>query len=395
MTRVYPNIFRVPSIRSPNDKWKPENGKWKIPRYTLAMTDSPKKGMTYADSGVDIEAGDRMVGMIKHQMQRTYGPRVIDKHGGFAGMFRLDYAERLLRRNYRKPVLVSCTDGVGTKVKLAADMGVYDTVGIDLVAMSVNDLIVTGAEPLFFLDYLAVNKLSPEQGAAMVKGVSDGCVRAGCALLGGETAEMGDVYAPGEFDMAGFAVGVVEEDRMIDHTRVERGDIILGLGSDGIHSNGYSLVRAIVKKKRLKLDKTYDELETDQPLGRVLLTPTRIYTRPLQRVLRNYRVKRVINGMAHITGGGIVGNLNRALPDNLDAKVNRKAWEVPPVFRFLQKRGEIDQHEMDRVFNCGIGFCVIVRPAFADSVTQQLEHLGERVHRLGTIIRGSGEVKLI
>ncbi|MBI1373460.1 MAG: phosphoribosylformylglycinamidine cyclo-ligase [Phycisphaera sp.] len=358
------------------------------------MADS-KKGMTYAASGVDIDAGDRMVGMIKHHMQRTYGPRVIDRHGGFAGLFRLDYAERLLRRNYRKPVLVSCTDGVGTKVKLAAEMGVYDTVGIDLVAMSVNDLIVTGAEPLFFLDYLAVNKLSPEQGTAMVKGVADGCVKAGAALLGGETAEMGDVYAPGEFDMAGFAVGVAEEDRMVDHQRVERGDVILGLASDGLHSNGYSLVRAIVKKKKLDLNKVYKELETDQPLGQVLLTPTRIYCRPVIRTLRNYRVKRVVNGMAHITGGGIVGNLNRALPDHLDARVNRKAWTIPPVFRFLQERGGVEQHEMDRVFNCGIGYCLLVRPAFADSVTQQLADAGETVYRLGTVVSGSGEVKMI
>ncbi|MBI1371048.1 MAG: phosphoribosylformylglycinamidine cyclo-ligase [Planctomycetes bacterium] len=354
------------------------------------------KQMTYAASGVDIDAGDLMVQMIRRHMQRTYGPRVIDQHGGFAGLFSLDYREKLLKRHYKDPVLVACTDGVGTKVKLAAQMGVYDTVGIDLVAMSVNDLIVGGAEPLLFLDYLAVNKLDPQQATDMVKGVADGCVQGGCALLGGETAEMPDVYAKGEFDMAGFAVGVIERRRVMDGKKqVRKGDIVLGLESSGIHSNGYSLVRAIVDKKKLKLDKVYPELETDKTLGQVLLTPTRIYAKAIMSVLHYYRVKRVISGMAHITGGGLVGNVNRVLPKNMDAKLERKSWTVPPIFRFLQKHGNVAQDEMDRVFNQGIGYCVIVRPPFAKSVKKQLEAAHQKVHVLGKIVAGSGEVKIV
>jgi len=359
------------------------------------MAKRKSNAMTYADSGVDIDAGDRMVSMIRRHMKRTYGPRVIDQHGGFAGLFRLDYNERLFKRNYKDPVLVSCTDGVGTKVKLAAQMGKYDTVGIDLVAMSVNDLIVGGAEPLFFLDYLAVNKLDPQQATDMVKGVSDGCCQSGCALLGGETAEMPDVYSKGEFDMAGFAVGVVERQRIITGQRVQRGDVVLGLSASGFHSNGYSLVRAVVKKKKLKLDKIYDELESNAPLGEVLLTPTRIYARPIISVLRHYKRKRVVTAMAHITGGGLVGNLNRVLPKNCDAKIDRNSWTVPPVFHFLQKRGNIEQKEMDRVFNQGIGYCVVVKPAFADSITAQLEKENQTVFRLGTIVKGTGKVKIV
>ncbi len=233
--------------------------------------------MTYADSGVDIEAGDQMVGRIEHHMRRTYSPRVLGKHGAFAGLFRLDYNEKLFARNYREPVLVACTDGVGTKVKLAAEAGIHHTVGQDLVAMNVNDLIVQGAEPLFFLDYIGIHKLEPAMGEAIVRGVADGCQLANCALLGGETAEMADVYAKGDYDLAGFAVGVCELKRLIDGTLAEPGDVLLGLESSGVHSNGYSLVRAIVKQARLKLDKTYNELDPDRSLGEVLLTPTRIY----------------------------------------------------------------------------------------------------------------------
>lgn len=359
------------------------------------MTSSKKRsttGMTYAASGVDIEAGDKMVGMIRHLTARTFGPRVIDRHGGFAGFFRLDYNEKLFARNYKEPVLVACTDGVGTKVKLAAELGIYDTVGIDLVAMSINDMIVGGAEPLFFLDYLAVHKLDPATAAAMVKGVSDGCVQSGAALLGGETAEMPDVYAPGEFDMAGFAVGVVERKKMLDGSRVEVGDVILGLASSGIHSNGYALVRAIVKEKKLKLDKAYPELESDQPLGRVLLTPTRIYAKSVLKALGGYKVKHVIKAMAHITGSGLPGNLPRALPADMDAKISRSAWPIPPVFRFLQKHGKVAPREMDDVFNMGIGYCVIVRRGFEDAVEAKLKKSGETVYRLGEVVRGANNV---
>jgi phosphoribosylformylglycinamidine cyclo-ligase len=352
------------------------------------------KGMTYAASGVDIDAGDTMVDMIRQYTTQTYGPRVFGKWGGFAGLFRLDYNEKLFARNYKEPVLVACTDGVGTKVKLAAKLGVHDTVGIDLVAMSVNDMLVSGAEPLFFLDYLAVHSIQPRVCADMVKGVAAGCLDAGCALLGGETAEMPGVYAPGEFDMAGFAVGVVERKRLIDGSRIQKGDVVLGLASSGIHSNGYSLVRAIVDQKKLDLDRAYDELETDQPLGRVLLTPTRIYCKPILSVVNHYKRKQVVSAMAHITGSGLAENVVRVVPETIDLRIERGSWPVPPVFKFLQRLGQVEDAEMERVFNMGIGFVVIVRPDFADSVQEQLRRKGQVVHRIGTAVKGSGQVKL-
>lgn len=366
-------------------------------------------GMTYAAAGVDIDAGDEVVRLIKPLLKRTYGPRVLGRHGAFAGMFRLDYNEKLFKKNYRDPVLVACTDGVGTKIKLAAQLGIYDTVGIDCVAMNVNDLIVQGAEPLFFLDYLGLHKVIPQQTAKMIEGVAKGCEIAGCALLGGECSEMPDVYAEGDFDIAGFAVGVVELDRAIDPMRVEKGDIIIGLASDGVHSNGYSLVRKIVEKKKLKLDGVYDELGPSpapphprtgregggpQSLGDVLLTPTRIYVRPIVRLLQRYRVKRVVSGMAHITGGGLPGNVNRALPEKLDARIDTSAWTVPPVFDFLQKHGNVARDEMFRVFNMGIGYVLIVRPTFAESIVRQLNRDGEQAQIIGEIVKGEGNVRL-
>ncbi len=350
--------------------------------------------MTYAASGVDIDAGDRMVEMIRRHMQRTYGPRVLDKHGAFAGAFRLDYNERLFKRNYRDPVLLACTDGVGTKVKLACETDKHDTVGIDCVAMNVNDMIVQGAEPLFFLDYIGTHKLEPEKMTQIVKGVADGCQQAGAALLGGETAEMADLYDPGEYDLAGFAVGVCELARMTDEQRIESGDIVLGLAASGPHSNGYSLIRAIVREAELDLNRRYNELDPDRPLGEVLLTPTRIYAKAITRVLRHYRVKRVVNGMAHVTGGGLAANLARALPDNRNAKIDPATWEVPAVFRFLQERGGVEDEEMWRVFNMGIGYCLVVRPNFVGSVTRQLEAAGETVHQIGKINKGNGKVRM-
>lgn len=359
---------------------------------TAAPT-KPRKPLTYADSGVDIAAGDRFVASIGSLLRRTHGQRVIENPGGFAGLLRLDYNEELFRHNYREPVLVACTDGVGTKVHLARDLGRYDTVGIDLVAMSVNDLIVQGAEPLLFLDYVAVHKVDQQMLHAIVSGISRGCEIAKCALIGGETAEMSDLYKPGDFDLAGFAVGVVELARASDPTRVEPGDVVLGLGSSGIHSNGYSLVRAIVKKARLKLDRVYPELDPDRTLGEVLLEPTRIYVDPIVRLQRAYKVKKIVTGMAHITGGGLEGNLNRALHEGVDAVVDRKAWEVPPVFRFLQEKGGIETDEMWRVFNMGIGYCLIVRPAFAESAARRLRKAGEAVYTIGRIARGKGRVR--
>ncbi len=357
-----------------------------------------KVPMTYAASGVDLQAADRVVELIAHDARRTFGPRVLGSPGGFAGCFRLDYNERLFKRNYKDPVLVSCTDGVGTKVKLASQLKVYDTVGQDLVAMSINDLIVQGAEPLLFLDYLAVNKKVPEVCAAMVRGVADGCVLAGCALLGGETAEMPDVYAPGDFDMAGFAVGVVELNRMIDGSNVEPGDVILGLASTGIHSNGYSLVRAVVQEAGLDLQQVYPHIDVEnrgRMLGQILLTPTRIYAKSIISVLSHYKVKQVVTAMANVTGSGLPGNGPRMLGDRFNARIDPKTWQVPPIFQFLQEHGSIEEKEMFDVFNMGIGFVMMVRPAFVDSIVQQLQRKDETVSVIGKIVRGKGNVEFV
>lgn len=347
---------------------------------------------TYADSGVDIAAGDRVVDLIEHHVKRTFSPRVIGAYGGFAGCFRLDYNEKIFKRNYRDPVLVSCTDGVGSKVLLAVQMNVHDTIGQDCVAMNVNDLIVQGAEPLFFLDYVALHKVVPEHVASIVKGVADGCQLAGCALLGGETAEMPDVYKPGDYDLAGFAVGVCELKRCLCGSRCQPGDVILGLASSGVHSNGYSLVRAIVRRANLDITKVYDDLDPARTLGQVLLEPTRIYAKSVVAVLREYRVKQPVTGMAHITGSGIPGNLERPLHGSVNAKLSLSAWPVPPVFRFLQKHGNVSEQEMFRVFNMGLGYLMIVRPHFAEAIMHRLRRLGERVYVVGKIVRGTGRV---
>lgn len=355
---------------------------------------APKDGLTYASAGVSIQEGDRFVDLIRSSMRRTFGPRVIDNPGGFAGLFRLDYNERLFQRNYRDPVLVACADGVGTKIKLATRLGRLDTIGVDLVAMNVNDLVVQGAEPLFFLDYIAAHAVDPERLAELVKGIAGACEACSCALLGGETAEMPSVYPEGEIDLAGFAVGVVELKRATDPLRVAPGDIVLGLGSDGAHSNGFSLVHAIIESKRLDLDAVVPEISTAESLGDALLRPTHLYAPSIVRLLRAYKVKKVVSGMAHITGGGIEGNLDRALPDDADAVIDTSAWEVPPLFRYLQEQGGVAEAEMRRVFNMGIGYCLVVRPAFADSVADRLRRTGERVFRIGRITKGKGRVRL-
>lgn len=352
------------------------------------------KGLTYAAAGVNIEEGDRFVDLIRSQVRSTHGPRVLDRPGGFAGLFRLDFNEKLFKRNYREPVLVGCTDGVGTKVKIACEMRKFDTIGIDLVAMNVNDLIVEGAEPLFFLDYIACHSIVPETLAGVVKGIAEGCRQAGAALMGGETAEMPAVYGSGDMDLAGFAVGVVELERAMSAERVEPGDVVLGLESDGVHSNGYALVRAVVERASLRLDKVYAGLDKRRTLGSVLLTPTRIYAKPVVGALRAYSVKKVVSGMAHITGSGLAANLERALHDRVDAILDPSSWPVPPVFPFLQEQGGIADDEMRRVFNMGIGYCMIVRPAFAASIARRLRRSGERVHRIGSVVRGSGRVVL-
>ncbi|MDD5134561.1 MAG: phosphoribosylformylglycinamidine cyclo-ligase [Phycisphaerae bacterium] len=348
--------------------------------------------LTYAKSGVDIDANDEMVDKIQSAIQSTLGPRVINLPGGFAGLFRLDYDEKIFKKNYKNPVLVSCTDGVGSKVLVARQLKKYNSLGFDLVAMNVNDMLVIGAEPLFFLDYLAVNKLSPAWVADVVEGIAAACRVADCALIGGETAEMPDVYKKDDFDMAGFAVGVVERSRIINGSKVEAGDVVLGLASSGLHSNGFSLARNICfKHLNLKPEQKIPALEGES-IGAELLTPTRIYVRSIVKLLGHYKVKQVVHGMAHITGGGLVGNVPRILPANCDAVINKSAWQPQPIFDFLQKSGPVEDAEMFRVFNMGIGFVLVVAPDFADSVAAQLTRTGETVYKLGTVKRGSGKV---
>jgi len=352
------------------------------------------KYVTYKQSGVSIDSSDRMEDLIYPHVAGTFGPRVMELKGGFAGLFRLDYDEKIFKKNYKSPVLVACTDGVGSKVQLAAQMKKYDTVGIDLVAMNVNDMLVQGAEPLFFLDYLGVHKLEPLIIAEMVKGVAAGCKLADCALIGGETAEMPDTYRKDDFDMAGFAVGVVERQKIITNKNVRKGDVILGLASSGLHSNGYALARNICfKKAELKMTDTLDELD-GAVLGDVLLTPTRIYVRSIIKLLSQYKVKQVIHAMTHITGGGIPGNLPRALPQDCDAVVKKTSWPRQKIFTFLQEKGPVEEDEMFNVFNMGIGFMLIVAEDFADSIMRKLTRYGEQVYNIGRITSGSGKVVL-
>jgi len=352
-----------------------------------------RPAITYKQSGVDIDAGEAMVERIKPLVRRTFGPRVMGRLGGFAGLFRLDYNEKLFQRNYRDPVLVACTDGVGTKLKVAFAAEKVDTVGIDLVAMNVNDLICCGAEPLFFLDYLGVGKLDPARMEAIVRGITDGCLAADCALLGGETAEMPDFYDADEFDMAGFAVGVVERNRIIDGSTVEPGDVVIALASDGLHSNGFGLARKVLLERAgFKLDDAPAELE-GASIAQALLAPTRIYVKPVLNVLHHYRVKRVVKAMAHITGGGLGGNLPRVLPAGLTARLKRSSWQIPPIFRLIQDAGPVDEPEMHRVFNMGVGFVLVVAASFAPSVMARLRRGGERCWELGKIKTGGGEIE--
>lgn len=349
--------------------------------------------ITYKDSGVDVSANTRWVAAIEQAMRSTYGPRVPrQRHGGFAGLFRLDYDEHLFRRNYRRPMLVGCTDGIGTKVLIAVELNRLSTIGIDLVAMNVNDLVTCGAEPLFFLDYLAVHRLDPARLLQVIEGVAAGCREAGCALLGGETAEMPAMYRRDELDLAGFAVGVVECGKVIDGSRIAHGDTLIALPSSGIHSNGYSLVRRLIAKGRCRLTTVYPEL--GERLGDALLRPTRIYVRAVREVLQAYPVKRVVTGMAHITGGGLRENIARLLPRNCDALIRRSAWSPPPVFDFLRRLGT-SRAEMFKVFNMGVGFVFIVKPRFAGGVMRTLRQAGEQPFELGIVQRGGQRVRVV
>jgi phosphoribosylformylglycinamidine cyclo-ligase len=329
--------------------------------------------ITYRDAGLDLDKYEESLAHLPPLMRRTHGPRVLDGFGGFASLFSLDFNSRLFARNYRHPVLVTCTDGVGTKLKIAALCHKHDTVGIDLVAMSVNDAICTGGEPLVFLDYLAMPNDDPPLTRDLVKGISDGCLEADCALTGGETAILPDFYKPGDYDMAGFCVGVVERDHIVTGKSIRPGDAVIGLASSGVHSNGYSLVRKIVfdHAGHTVADRVP---ELGRTVGEELLTPTRIYVRPVRNILGHYPVKRrVVRGLAHITGGGLVDNIPRVLPPGRRVFLNRGSWQVPAVFPWLQRLGNVPQPEMDRVFNGGIGFVMIVSRYFADSIVAQLK----------------------
>jgi len=354
------------------------------------MSDTTRR--TYRDAGVNLDAAEQLVNRIAPAVRRTYGPRVLPSHGRFAGLFRLDYDSKLFARNYRDPVLVSCADGVGSKLLIAVQAERYDTVGIDLVAMNVNDVLTCGAEPLFFLDYVAVHQLDPDVVATLVEGMAVGCEKAGCTLLGGETAEMPDLYRPGHFDLAGFAVGVVERRRMMQPKFVQPGDDIVGLASSGLHSNGYALVRKLLlKDASLSLNETARTL--GEPLVDTLLRPTRIYVRAVLKALGHYRGRPRITGMAHITGGGLPANVPRILPKDCDAVIDRGSWPVPPIFGLLEHHG-VAETEMYRVFNMGIGYVLAVHPKSTATVAHILERAGEQAFVIGRVRRGRGRLEL-
>ena len=330
--------------------------------------------VTYKDAGVDIDAGNRFVQLIKPLVKATSRPEVLTDIGGFGGLFSLNAGK------YEKPTLVASTDGVGTKLKLAFLMDKHDTVGIDLVAMCVNDIVVQGAEPLFFLDYLATGKLSPEKAVEILKGISEGCVQAGCALIGGETAEMPGMYSDGEYDLAGFTVGVVDNLKIIDGSSITVGDRLIGIASSGLQSNGYSLARKVfLDILKLPLDAIPEGLE--RPLGEELLTPTRIYVKAILNLLRDFQIK----GMAHITGGGILENVPRVLPNHCKAVIAKESWPKPAIFELLRKGGNIDELEMYRTFNYGIGMVLVVPELEADDVMVRLSGLKERAFLIGEI----------
>ncbi len=333
-----------------------------------------KAPMTYKDAGVDIDAGNEFVNQIKPLVKQTSRPEVIADLGGFGGLFALNAAQ------YQRPVLVAATDGVGTKLMLAFMMNQHETVGIDLVAMCVNDIIVQGAEPLFFLDYFATGKLTPAQAVEVIEGITEGCKQAGCALLGGETAEMPGMYKSGEYDLAGFAVGVADHDKIIDGSTIAKGDQVIGLASSGLHSNGYSLARKILLESlQLDLDAIPEEL--DRPLGEVLLTPTRIYVKSILNLLRDYQLK----GIAHITGGGLLENIPRVLPHQCKAVIHGNSWDKPAIFELLRQGGHVPQEEMYRTFNYGIGMALIVPEAQTDNILHRLSALGETAWHIGHI----------
>jgi phosphoribosylformylglycinamidine cyclo-ligase len=340
--------------------------------HDLKKPDAPQS-LTYRDAGVDIDAGDQLVENIKPFAKKTLRQGVLAGIGGFGALF------EIARERYREPVLVAGTDGVGTKLKLAFELNRHATIGIDLVAMSVNDILTHGAEPLFFLDYYACGKLDVATATEVVKGIAAGCETAGCALIGGETAEMPGMYPSGEYDLAGFAVGIVEKSRIIDGSAIAEGDAVLGLASSGAHSNGYSLIRKILAVKGIDLAAPFH----GRPLSEVILEPTRIYVKPVLKLIQSVTVK----GLAHITGGGILENVPRVLPEGLAARIERAAWQVPPLFGWLKEQGNIADAELYRVFNCGIGMVAVVAAGDADAALKTLHAAGETAWRVGRVVK--------
>jgi phosphoribosylformylglycinamidine cyclo-ligase len=348
--------------------------------------------LDYRSAGVDLTMYDQTIARLPPLLRRTFSPRVIEWKDGFAGLFRLDDQIGLLSRTYRDPVLVACTDGVGTKLKLAFATGRHSTVGIDLVAMSVNDCICAGAEPLFFLDYVAMSRDDPDLTAQVVQGISDGCIEAECALVGGETAVLPDFYKPGEYDLAGFCLGVVERKQILDGKDIRVGDRVIGLASSGLHSNGYGLVRKIAFDHAELAPETYVE-KLGRTVADELLEPTRIYTRAVRLIRRNYRVKQIVHGIAHITGGGLIDNPPRVLPEGFAIRLDRGSWTVPPVFPWLQSLGSVSDSEMFQVFNMGIGLVMIVAEYYAESITRHLNYKAKvPAWVIGEVVAGNREV---
>jgi phosphoribosylformylglycinamidine cyclo-ligase len=347
---------------------------------------------TYKDSGVDLAIYEQSMARLPHLLRRTHSPRVIPAEGGFAGLFQLDFAGDLFARRYKEPVLVAGTDGVGTKLKVAQLAGIHNTVGIDLVAMCVNDCLCCGAEPLFFLDYVAMSHDDPSLLEAIVTGISDGCLASDLALIGGETAIMPDLYQRGDYDLAGFCVGVVERAKVLDGSTISAGDIVLGVASSGIHSNGYSLVRKIVFE--IAGQKLGDFCEPcGTTVGEVLLRPTTIYARAVRGVLSHYKVKSVVHGIAHITGGGLQENLARILPPGAGVTIDRGSWPIPPVFSWLKELGDVPDDEMYQVFNMGIGLTLLVSSYYAESIQQQLAKSGLASWPIGRAVVGNQDAR--
>jgi len=345
----------------------------------MSETDT-KKSLSYRDAGVDIDAGNELVQRIKPHIAKTLRPEVIGGIGGFGALFEVP-------TRYKQPVLVSGTDGVGTKLKLAIQLNKHDTIGIDLVAMCVNDILVLGAEPLFFLDYYATGHLNNDVAANVIKGIADGCAQAGAALVGGETAEMPGMYEKGDYDLAGFCVGVVEKQAIIDGSKVAAGDVLIGVASSGPHSNGYSLIRKIIEVSKADLNSPCG----DKTLADALLAPTRIYVKAIRQLLEQVD----LHGLSHITGGGLLENIPRVMPENTRARIDKSSWQLPAVFQWLQDQGNVAQKEMYRTFNCGVGMVLVLSAEDADQAIELLNAAGELAWRLGEIVSSTGEPDVV